>query len=312
MIRSRAFGIRHETLKDAENRGITTDGRVNGTNTLWIGSSMSSTDHNLDYLSPAAAGLGYAAARPRAVAIGLVIALTGLGWLWLGLLVTQETGLWAALCRPQPGDVATVANVAVLLVMWCAMVLAMMLPSASPMILTYAEIADTAAQKSQSVVSPWVLVAGYILIWIGFAAAATASHVLFSRSGLIESEPALAGGLASGAIFIGAGLYQFSSLKQACLRLCRQPFQFFFVNWATTPRGVFHLGLRQGLYCLGCCWAMMALMFTLGAMNVLWMAALGAIMTIEKFSGMERFSRAIGAGLIAIGGVFMLSAVRSS
>ena len=95
---------------------------------------------------------------------------------------------------------------------------------------------------------------------------------------------AAAGALFSGALFVGAGLYQFSALKHACLTLCQRPFPFFFANWTTEPRGVFRLGLRQGLYCLGCCWAMMLVMFAVGAMNVVWMAALGIVMTVEKMT----------------------------
>ena len=90
-------------------------------------------------------------------------------------------------------------------------------------------------------------------------------------------------------------------LKHACLTLCQRPFPFFFANWTTEPRGVFQLGLRQGLYCLGCCWAMMLVMFAAGAMNVVWMAALGVIMTIEKMTLTTRFSPAVGVVLVAIG-----------
>ena len=99
-------------------------------------------------------------------------------------------------------------------------------------------------------------------------------------------------GLFGGAIFLGAGLYQFSALKQACLTLCQRPFPFFFANWTTERSGVFRLGLRQGMLCLGCCWAMMLVMFAVGAMNVVWMAALGVLMTIEKLSTTARFSEA--------------------
>jgi predicted metal-binding membrane protein len=116
-------------------------------------------------------------------------------------------------------------------------------------------------------------------------------------------------GLFSGAVFIGAGVYQFSALKHACLTQCRNPFQFFFSNWATTPRGVFKLGLRQGLFCLGCCWAMMLVMFAVGVMNVVWMAALGILMTVEKLGTGKRLTYAIGIGLILIGAAFVLTAV---
>jgi len=118
---------------------------------------------------------------------------------------------------------------------------------------------------------------------------------------------ASASGLFSGAIFVVAGIYQFSALKHACLRQCQHPFPFFFANWATTPRGVFRLGLRQGFYCLGCCWAMMLVMFAVGVMNVIWMAALGIVMGIEKIGAGKRFTYGIGVVLIFTGAGFVLA-----
>src|SRR5262245_61781925 len=155
--------------------------------------------------------------------------------------------------------------------MWCAMTLAMMLPSAAPMIFTYAEIADTAAGKGERIVSPFVLAAGYTAVWFGFAVIATAAQIALMRAALLDPSLTAASGLFSGAIFIGAGVYQFSALKHACLTQCQHPFPFFFANWKTTARGVFRLGLKQGLFCLGCCWAMMLVMFAVGVMNVIWM-----------------------------------------
>jgi predicted metal-binding membrane protein len=184
-----------------------------------------------------------------------------------------------------------------------------MLPSASPMILTYAEIADTAARKHERIVSPFMLAAGYTLVWLGFAAAATLAQFAFTRAALLDSGMQSASGLFSGAIFIGAGVYQFSELKHACLTQCQHPFPFFFANWATTPRGVFRLGVGQGLYCLGCCWAMMLVTFAVGVMNVIWMAALGVVMTFEKIGTGKRFTYTIGVALIVAGIAFVLTAL---
>jgi predicted metal-binding membrane protein len=103
------------------------------------------------------------------------------------------------------------------------------------------------------------------------------------------------------AIFLGAGIYQFSALKHACLTQCQRPFPFFFANWTAEPRGVFRLGLRQGLYCLGCCFAAMLIMFAAGAMNVVWMAILAILMTVEKMTTTTKFSRIVGTGFVAIG-----------
>ena len=198
---------------------------------------------------------------------------------------------------------------AIVALMWGAMTLAMMLPSAAPMILAYAEIADVALRKAERIVSPFMLAAGYTVVWLGFAVLVTLAQYAFTRAALLDTGMQSASGLFSGAIFIGAGIYQFSALKHACLKQCQHPFPFFFANWATTPRGVFRLGVRQGLYCLGCCWAMMLVMFAVGVMNVIWMAALGMVMTFEKIGTGKRFTYAVGVALIVAGIEFVASAI---
>jgi predicted metal-binding membrane protein len=288
------------------------------------------TEHDFRNLPPAAGRLGAAFARPKVLAAVCVLALAGLGWLYLALLVANMGGALsalgpgmgaldliprtiAALCRPtfglsMPEGVWGVSGLAVVALMWAAMVLAMMLPSAGPMILTYAEIADTAARKGEKIVSPFLIAAGYTAVWLGFAGVATLTQFVFTRAALLDTGMASASGLFSGAIFVAAGLYQFSALKHACLRQCRQPFPFFFAHWQTTPRGVFRLGLQQGLYCLGCCWAMMLVMFAVGVMNVVWMAALGMVMALEKIGSGNRYTYATGAAMVAVGAAFVLGA----
>jgi len=263
--------------------------------------------HDLPHLPPAAARLGAAFARPKMLAVICVAALTALGWLALALMYSGM-GAVEALCRPLGASAWDANGFALVASMWAAMTLAMMLPSAAPMILTYAEIADTAARKGELIVSPFTLVGGYTLVWLGFAALATLAQYGFTRGALLDNGMASASGLFSGAIFIGAGAYQFSALKHACLKQCQSPFPFFFANWATTPRGVFRLGVKQGLYCLGCCWAMMLVMFAVGVMNVLWMAGLGTVMTLEKIGSGKRLTYAVGMALIAAGGAFIVSA----
>ena len=122
-----------------------------------------------------------------------------------------------------------------------------------------------------------------------------------------DTGMASASALFSGAVFIAAGIYQFSALKHACLTQCRQPFPFFFAHWQTTASGVFKLGLQQGLYCLGCCWAMMVVMFAVGVMNVIWMAALGIVMALEKIAKGNSITYATGAALITLGAGFLLA-----
>jgi predicted metal-binding membrane protein len=246
-------------------------------------------------------------AQPRRVALACVVVLSVFGWTALALMAAaSNTPGWVVLCRV--GGVGEWRDLAVIVPMWAAMTLAMMLPTAGPMILTYAEIADTAARRREPVVSPAVLMAGYVAVWLGFALIAAVLQLTLTRAGVLDVGQ-LARPLA-GVLVLMAGLYQFSALKRACLTLCQQPFPFFFANWTEEPAGVLRLGLRQGLYCLGCCAAMMLLMFAVGVMNVVWMALLGIVMTIEKLSTTPRFSRAAGVVMVAAGaGLIAMSMV---
>jgi predicted metal-binding membrane protein len=252
-------------------------------------------------------------ARPKLLAFICIGVLVAAGWLYLGLIVAGMSGVGVleALCRPSFGAQGgwSLAQAGIVLSMWCAMALAMMLPTAGPMILTYAELADTATRKGEPAASPLVLTAGYVLVWLGAAFVLAALQLLLVRLAVFDPAMATASPLFSGAVFIGAGLYQFSALKHACVTQCQHPFRFFFANWTADPRGVFRLGFRQGLYCLGCCWAMMLSMFAVGVMNVIWMAALGAIMATEKVSSTTRFSRALGALFLVIGLAFIVTSV---
>jgi predicted metal-binding membrane protein len=290
---------------------------------------MSKTvEHDFSHLPPAIGRLGAVFARPKALAVACVLALVGLGWFYLALQIANTGGTLSALgpgmsmldllpraiialCRPtfglaMPEGVWGASGFVVVALMWAAMVLVMMLPSAGPMILTYAEIADTAARRAEKIVSPLLITAGYTVVWLGFAAIATLAQFVLTRAALLDTGMASASGIFSGAIFIAAGVYQFSALKHACLTQCRQPFPFFFAHWQTRPRGVFKLGLQQGLYCLGCCWAMMLVMFAVGVMNVIWMAALGVVMALEKIAKGNRLTYVTGAALIALGTGFVL------
>jgi predicted metal-binding membrane protein len=268
------------------------------------GKMADTTDYDFGHLAPVDARLGRMFARPKTIAAGCVVVIAGLGWLYLALTAAPGSSWLAAmetLCRALPDGTWNFSAAAVTASMWSAMAMAMMLPSAAPMILTYAEIAETAARKGERIVSPLVIAAGYASVWFLFSIAATAMQVGLTRAALLDPGLAPAGGFLAVIILVGAGLYQFSPLKHACLARCQHPFPFFFANWATTPGGVFRLGVRQGLYCLGCCWAMMLVMFAVGVMNVVWMAGLAAVMTMEKLHTERRFAHGVGVVLIAIG-----------
>lgn len=200
------------------------------------------------------------------------------------------------------GSVLSVALA--LFVMWFAMSAAMMLPNAAPMIRTYAEIADTAAARGESVVHPAVLTAGYLCVWALAAVGFTIVHLSIAQiTGTTATGPVK--GVIAGVILLGAGLYQFTSLKQACLTKCRNPFTTLFARWQTSTRGVFRLGFEQGVWCLGCCWALMLIMLAVGSMNVVWMAALTLFTFLEKTRG-GRVTTIAGGAIVSVWGAALL------
>lgn len=200
---------------------------------------------------------------------------------------------------------ASFPNLAVaLFVMWLAMSAAMMLPTAAPMIRTYAEIADTAAARGEPVVHPAVLTAGYMSVWALAAVGFTLVQLAIGHAtGMSATGPVR--GVIAGLILLCAGLYQFTSLKEACLTKCRNPFTTLFARWKTTARGVFRLGIEQGVWCLGCCWALMLIMLAVGSMNVVWMAALTLFTFLEK-TGAGRVTTKAGGAIISVWGAALI------
>lgn len=199
---------------------------------------------------------------------------------------------------PAPLDAGSGAQFLALIAMWFLMAVAAMLPSAAPMIRTYCEIADTARIKGEPVAHPLALVAGYLCTWLvasaGFAVLTLIVHTFASSGRLLDPVS----GIAAAAALLVAGLYQFSSLKQACLTKCRNPFSILFSNWSAEPSRIFRLGLEQGLWCLGCCWALMLVMFAVGTMNVFWTALIGLVTLIEKQTTGRVPTRVAGAILL--------------
>lgn len=187
--------------------------------------------------------------------------------------------------------------------MWMLMAVATMLPSAAPMIRTYCEIADTAEAKGEAVVHPLVLVAGYLSVWM------LAAFLFAAVSYLLTNAAAPVTGLAASAALALAGLYQFSRLKHACLEKCRNPFAILFSRWSTKPAGIFRLGAEQGVWCLGCCWALMLVMFAVGVMNIFWMALIGLFTIVEKQWSGPLPSRLAGA-LLLVWSAALLVALR--
>ncbi|PBC05092.1 DUF2182 domain-containing protein [Mesorhizobium sp. WSM3860] len=212
-----------------------------------------------------------------------------------------------ALClAPAPLSGSLGAQASALVLMWFLMAVATMLTSAAPMIRTYCEIADTARIKGEPVVHPLVLVMGYLATWLAASvafAALTLTVYGFAAAGQ-ALDPVV--GVAGAVALAIAGLYQFSGLKQACLKRCRNPFSILFANWSAKPGRVFRLGVEQGVWCLGCCWALMLVMFAVGAVNIFWMALLGLFALIEKQTAGRVASQVAGAILLVWAAALLL------
>jgi predicted metal-binding membrane protein len=261
------------------------------------------TDRDPSTLGLAEAFLGQAAARPRLILSLVTLAVVG----WIIVVLSATHVLHEAM---PSGHAWHIGDFVAAALRWGAMTLAMMLPSAAPMIVTYAEIADTAARKGEHIASPLVVAGGYMVVWLGFAVAAALLQGGMTHAGLLDATSASTQGLLSALLFVGAGFYQFSTLKRVCLHQCQHPLPFFFANWTTKPLGVFRLGLRQGIYCLGCCWVLMLLMFAVGVMNIIWLFVLALVIIGEKMT--PRLSRPVGIALIVVGAALAFTAVRPS
>ena len=191
----------------------------------------------------------------------------------------------------------------VTLTMWVVMMVGMMLPSATPMILLYARVGRQSRKEGKPFAATGFFAGGYLLAWVGFALAATLGQWLMEGT-LLSPALASASRIFSGAVLIVAGLYQWTPLKDACLSQCQTPIVFLqrHGGFRRDPAGAVGLGLRHGLYCIGCCWALMTLLFVGGIMNVLWIAAIAIFVLAEKvfFPG-RLLSRIAGTLLIAAG-----------
>ena len=166
--------------------------------------------------------------------------------------------------------------------MWLVMIFAMMLPSTAPMVATYMDIAEAAHDKDMTVVSPWVLIAGYVAAWLLFSIVATVLQLWLLAQALLDAQEAVTHPFLAAGVLVGAGIYQFLPIKHACLNKCASPMPFFLGNWSDRTSGVFRIGFVQGAYCVGCCWALMLVMFVTGLMNLFWMAVIGLVMILEK------------------------------
>jgi predicted metal-binding membrane protein len=194
--------------------------------------------------------------------------------------------------------------------MWCGMAVAMMLPTALPALATLEELNATARARGQPVGSPGWFALGFVLVWFVFGLLAALLQIALQHGMLLDSAgETTSRGLTAG-LFMLAGAYQFTAMKHACLSRCRSPMTFFMQHWQDGNAGYGRMGMRMGIFCLGCCWAMMLLMFALGVMNLAWMGLLTIYMYAEKnWIRAPWVDKATGALFLAVGLGLLLAPV---
>lgn len=242
--------------------------------------------------------------RDRIVVSLALLGVTAIAWLYLFVAQRQmaaaDMGNMAGMAMP-PAAWGT-SRFALTFAMWWIMMLGMMLPSAAPMILTFATIARRLKERGQAFVPASVFALGYLLSWGAFSAAATLLQWGLDRTALLSPMMQTKGVIIGGVLFLVAGLYQFTPFKYACLRHCRSPFAFLLNHWRDGWSGALRMGVQHGLYCLGCCWVLMLLLFAVGVMNLVWVAVLAAFVFAEKLlPGGLWIARIAGVLLVAFG-----------
>jgi predicted metal-binding membrane protein len=242
----------------------------------------------------------------HAITVAALLGITALAWAYLYVAGMGPADSMPGMAgMPMPGmDMpapSPVVTIATAFLMWSAMMTGMMLPSALPMILVFAAIGARRRERGDSYVPTAVFSAGYLLVWVGFSLLAAFAQFPLGMAARV-------GPLFGAFIVLAAGLYQLTPLKTACLTHCRSPLQFLMTHWREGRAGALRMGIEHGVYCLGCCWLLMGLLFVGGAMNLLWAAALAALVFVEKLLPAGRWI-ARGSGVALIGyGAYLLAA----
>jgi len=256
------------------------------------------------------AGLERVLERDSHIVIGGLIFVCLASWLYILTGAGMDMREMASTTRDTMMTMSlawTPAYFALMLAMWWVMMVAMMVPSAAPMILIFARVQRKKLPHEHPGLRVGLLTFGYLLLWLAFSLGATllqwglGSFALLSPM-LISSSKYL-----GVAIFLAAGIYQLTPLKQACLAHCRSPISFFSSHWRQGDWGALGMGLHHGAYCVGCCWFLMGLLFFGGVMNLLWIAAIAIFVLLEKIlPAGQLFSRVSGIGMLCLS-VFLLS-----
>jgi predicted metal-binding membrane protein len=246
-------------------------------------------------------------ARDRLLIAAGILAITALCWLWI---VPMARDMYGPMTGPSAWMMTGTWNARYALLiwaMWGVMMAGMMLPSASPMLVLYAAAARRGPDPGAALTRVAAMAGGYLLVWLLFSAGATLLQAIASRLLLVTPMMEAATPQAGGVLLLAAGIYQFTPLKAACLRACRSPLSLIMQRWRPGVLGALRMGADHGRYCLGCCWALMLLLFAGGVMNLSVIVALTVFVLVEKLAPFGVQSARL-AGLALVGlGLWMLA-----
>lgn len=243
--------------------------------------------------------------RDRLIVLAGLMGLTILAW---GYMIHEAramtlTGVCSCAGMKMSGpDVNSwsVSAIVPLFLMWSEMMVAMMLPSAAPMILTFAAVNRRRREQDQPFVPTVLFVLGYLVIWTGFSLLVALVQWVLHGAVLLSPIMVSTSPVLAGALLITAGVFQWTPLKHACLRHCRSPLSFLMTDWHEGRRGAWLMGLKHGVYCTGCCWLLMTLLFVAGVMNMWWVAIIAGFVLLEKIAP-KRLAIGRAAGLFLTG-----------
>jgi predicted metal-binding membrane protein len=259
--------------------------------------------------------------RDRLIVAGALGVIAALAWayvLWLAADMDMD-GVNMRGFRMVPSGMRMMAPAAApwsavefafVFVMWVVMMVGMMAPSAAPVVLMYVRVGRQGKIAGKPLAATGWFAAGYFLAWAGFSLAATLVQWVLEREALLDARMASATILLGAIVLIAAGIYQWTPIKNACLVQCQTPFRFLMSHggFRSNILGCLRLGLLHGVYCVGCCWVLMALLFVVGVMNVLWIALLALLVLLEKLTPWgQSVARIAGAVCIVAGAWMVLS-----
>jgi predicted metal-binding membrane protein len=249
---------------------------------------------------PAASPLAAISARDRIVIVGCILAIAALAW---ALLVHLNAGMAPMTVEgmEMPMDMPGTTSFLFLFGMWGGMMIGMMAGPATPMLLLFAG-AHATRQPGRLPLATILFGLGYAIAWIVFSAGAALAQWALHRAAMLSPAMTAAMPWLGGAVLIVAGVYQLTPVKRMCLDHCRSPLGFLMTHWRNGALGAAEMGLRHGAYCVGCCWALMLVLFAVGVMNLLWVAVLMLFVLIEKVGpGGIVVSRIAGVAMVAAG-----------